>query len=165
MKYVAQLFLLSFFLMGFTLEIRASVPDSRAFSRSKIANPDCAEKSIEITKPGLFKQFRAIKTLKKQMRMLASEGESPSKLARLAVIVFGVSLALLAFSSAIPAISIVSLAGFVASNIMAMIVLYRKDNLRSRKMARTILIASLVLIIISLLLALFFLLFLIALFG
>lgn len=165
MKYLAQFFLLVFFLLGSTVEIQAGMPGDQVILPSKTAILDWPEKNLEPQKPGLFKQFRAIKTLKKQMRDLAEEGEPPSKLARAAVLIFAGSLGLLALSSVIPAISIFSLAGLVASNLLAMMVIYRKDNLKSRKLARAVFIVSLVLVIAFLIAALFSLLFLIVLFG
>lgn len=165
MKYRTQFFLLVFCLLGSTVEIRASMQEDQVMVSSKISALDWPGETAEPQKPGLFKQFRAIKKLKKQMQMLALEDEPPSKLARAAILVFAVSLGLMAFSRFLPAISIISLAGLLASNIMAMIVIYRKDNLRSRKLARAIIVASLVLVIIALLSALFLLIFLVTLFG
>jgi len=165
MKYLAQFFLLGFFLLGSTVEIRASVPKEKVIVSSEISALDWPGKTVEPQKPGLFQQFRAIKKLKKQMQVFALDEESPSKLARAAMIVFAASIVLAAFGRFIPAISILSLAGLVASNIMAIIVLYRKDNLKSRKLARAIIIASLVMVIITIFIALLLLIYLIALFG
>lgn len=165
MKYRTHFFLLGFFLLGSTVEIKASISKEKAIASSKTAALYWPGETAESQNPGLFKQFRAIKKLKKQMQILAMVDEPPSKLARAAILVFAVSLGLFAFSRFHPAFSILSLAGLIASNIMAMIVIYRKDNLRSRKLARAIFIASLVLVIVILLIALFLLILLVALFG
>jgi len=165
LKYQTQFLLLVFLFVSSTIEIRASMQEDHVMVSTKISALEWPGKTAEPQKPGLFKQFRAIKKLKKQMQMLALEDEPPSKLARAAILVFAVSLGLGAFSRFLPALSILSLAGLVASNIMAMIVIYRKDNPRSRKLARAIFIASLVLVIITLLIALFLLVLLIALLG
>jgi hypothetical protein len=58
-----------------------------------------------------------------------------------------------------------SLLGILASNIMAMIVLFGNENKNSRKIARGILIATLVMLILAVLVTIALLLFLIAILG
>ena len=94
---------------------------------------------VNIKKPGFFQGIQSIKAIKKYVKGQGKEGEKPSKLARLALMLFIGSFAggfLGQFSLAIAAIFGV---GFIASIVLACIVLVRKDNPKSRKIARLIL--------------------------
>ena len=161
---------LSLFLLAFIMLIPGSESQAAVISPTFSSQIDStAEGHIIPTfkqkKTGFFEKFRAIKVLKKLVREQTESGEKPSKLARAALIIFAASIIVGAFSNALPVFGYLSLLGILASNIMAMIVLFGTENKNSRKIAKGILIATLVMLILAVLVTIALLLFLIAIFG
>lgn len=105
-------------------------------------------------KSSFFPKTRAIKALKKCISKPALEGEKASKFAKLAMTIFSVSLVLTVLGIFAPLFSVLGGIGFVASLVMAIYILIKEKNPKSRKLARTILIVSATLILLSLILAL-----------
>jgi len=161
---------LTLFLLAFLMLIPGSEARATVFSPSAPSLIDSIAEghiipTLKQKKPGFFEKFRAIKALKKLVREQTESGEKPSKLARAALIIFGASIIVGAFSNALPVFGYLSLMGILASNIMAMIVLFGTENKNSRKIAKGILIATLVMLILAVLVTIALLLFLIAIFG
>jgi len=165
MRTVLTLFLLAFLMLIPGRESQAAVVSPTPSSQIDSIAEGHIIPTLKQKKPGFFEKFRAIKALKKLVREQTESGEKPSKLARAALIIFGASVIVGAFSNALPVFSYLSLLGILASNIMAMLVLFGNENKNSRRMAKAILITTLVLLILAVLLYIALLLFLIALFG
>lgn len=115
-------------------------------------------------KPGLFKSFKAIRALKKQVRAQTENGEKASAMAKIALGIFGASLLIGAIGSSIPALAWLALFGLLGSNVLAIIVLSEKPNKRSKAIALAITIITLALVVVALLALLFILAFFAALF-
>ena len=161
---------LTLFLLAFTMLIPGSKSQAAVISPTFSTQIDSVTEghiipTLKQKKPGFFEKFRALKALKKLVREQTESGEKPSKLALAALTIFAASVIVGAFSNALPVFGYLSLLGILASNIMAMIVLFGKENKNSRKIAKGILIATLVMLILAVLVTIALLLFLIAIFG
>jgi hypothetical protein len=161
---------LTLFLLAFTMLIPGSETQAAVISPTFSTQIDSATEghiipTLKQKRPGFFEKFRAIKALKKRVREQTESGEKPSKLALVALTIFAASVIVGAFSNALPVFGYLSLLGILASNIMAMIVLFGNENKNSRKIARGILIATLVMLILAVLVTIALLLFLIAILG
>jgi hypothetical protein len=164
MRTVLTLFLLAFLMLIPGPESQAAVVSYTPSSQIDSIAEAHIIPTLKQKKPGFFEKFRAIKALKKLVREQTETGEKPSKLARAALILFGASVIFGAFSNTLPVFGYLSLLGVLASNIMAMVVLFGNENKISRKIAKGILIATLVMLILAVLVTIALLLFIIAIF-
>lgn len=92
-----------------------------------------ASSPLQWKKPGLFKQLRAMKAARKELRKQAGEGEKASPLAYIALFSMFVGI-ILGFMGSLWGLYAFFLL-FLASPILALIVLFVKPNAKSRKMA------------------------------
>lgn len=152
MKPVFYFSLLALLALFPTTENKASVQVSAGIEQNVWDKDHLRTEAQKHHKPGIFQRFKAIRALKKLVKEQALEDETASKLAKIAVAVFAGSIALGVLSKFWEPLGFVALAGFLASNTMAIMILFMEKNKRSLRIARTILITSLVFILLSILL-------------
>lgn len=134
--------------------IRASVLSLSAPEQTTHVSKGTSTPRFNAKKIGLFQKFKLLKASKKRIHQLVQGSEEASKFAKLAMTMFAVSLVLSVLSVFVPLFSVLGGIGFVASLVMAIYILVKEKNPKSRKLARTILIVSATLILLSLILAL-----------
>ncbi len=134
MKFQIQIFLFALLLLTPFSPSQAAMPDSCMTARSCVY---ASGPVLQVKKPGLFQQFRAIKAVKKELREQGRAGDRASGLARFAMILFLSSIALLFFSIALGFLGNIWLFLFLfsVSPIIALIVLFTEKNPKSRKLA------------------------------
>ena len=124
-----------------------------AHSTETVAQDKSENTGKTYKKPGFFKQLRMVKSLKKELKHLKTwtEDEKASRLANTALLLFPLSLILMAMASIVGFLVYVGLALLLTSNIISFVVLSTEENKKSRKIAKSILIATLALVLLGVL--------------
>lgn len=153
-KLALYLFLLHFLLLNTSQKCQATtLPATQTIATENQSN-EAHFYGLKLKKTGHFQKWLLRKALKNRVLKSVQEGEEASKFAKLAMTLFAVSLVLSVLSVFVPLFSVLGGIGFVASLVMAIYILIKEKNPKSRKLARTILIVSATLILLSLILAL-----------
>ncbi len=143
----------------------ATVQLQTGFEQSTLQKGNWLDAPAKHQKPGFFKRWKAIKTLKQLAKADQLEDETASKLAKVALAIFAGSLVLSVLSNFWAPLGILSLIGFLGSNVMAILILVQEKNKKSLKIARTILITSLVFVLLAILLTILLLVLFVSIFG